>query len=375
MKRPIPGNHIFQAVKDKQMIIMACNVRITKGILAGILKAAKKTDSAVIFELAASECNLSGGYTGLTPKDYARMTRKAATHIDFDIWALHGDHIKVKKGNRSEILQVKKLISAQIDAGYTSFAIDASHLFNFNGKNEREELEPNIQATTDIARYIKRHMKNKGFGLEVEVGEIGRKNSAGLVLTKPAEAVAYITALNHNQIYPDVLAIANGSTHGNIFVDGKKVVQTSIDIHLTKKVAAALRNHNFDVRLAQHGITGTPLSIIRKDFPRGDIIKGNVGTYWMNVFYSVIRKHEKELYRNMYEWTVEEYKNKGMSRQEIFGKYGKHAIKKFYDDIYSLGKKTERELTKAAYEKALGFFRAFHSQGSASLVRAYQESI
>jgi len=81
------------------------------------------------------------------------------------------------------------LIDAQVAAGYTSFAIDASHSSTSKEKNVREELEKNIVATTDLAHHIKNRMKGKDFGLEVEVGEIGRKDGQGLILTKPEEAV------------------------------------------------------------------------------------------------------------------------------------------------------------------------------------------
>ena len=103
--------------------------------------------------------------------------------MQFDIWALHADHITIKKGDAAEIEQTRQLIDAQIAAGYTSFAIDASHLFNFEGKNVREELEQNIRVTTELAHYIKIGMKGKDFGLEVEVGEIGRKDGQGMILT------------------------------------------------------------------------------------------------------------------------------------------------------------------------------------------------
>ena len=38
----------------------------------------------------------------------------------------------------------------QIDAGFISFAIDASHRFNFQGGNLREELADNIDLHTKI---------------------------------------------------------------------------------------------------------------------------------------------------------------------------------------------------------------------------------
>ena len=53
---------------------MAANTRITT-VAEGIFKAAKDTDSAVFMELARSECDLKGGYTGLTPKDFSEKMR------------------------------------------------------------------------------------------------------------------------------------------------------------------------------------------------------------------------------------------------------------------------------------------------------------
>ena len=123
MYEPIPGNIIFNSLKDKGAIIMAVNARTTVGVAEGIFRAAKDTDSAVIFEIARSECNLDRGYTGLLPSDYAEHIKKAAQKTEFDAWALHADHITVKKGTPEDIESTKQLIDAQIDAGFTSFAI------------------------------------------------------------------------------------------------------------------------------------------------------------------------------------------------------------------------------------------------------------
>ena len=219
--------------------------------------------------------------------------QEAAKAVQFDAWALHADHITIKKGDAAEIEGTKQLIDAQIAAGYTSFAIDASHLFNFEGKTVREELKENIQVTSDLALYINNKMKGKEFGLEVEVGEIGRKDGEGLILTKPEEAVGFIKALNENGVHPHVLAIANGSTHGHTYdANGNVVEQLSIDIPRTKEIAKALRENNLKVGIAQHGITGTPRDLINQYFPKGDIIKGNVGTFWQDVVFSTLKVYE-----------------------------------------------------------------------------------
>jgi fructose-bisphosphate aldolase, class II len=368
---PISGSTIFGGISGKKAIIMAANTRITT-VAKGIFQAAKDTDSAVFMELARSECDLKGGYTGLTPKDFGERIKKAAKEVQFDIWALHADHITIKKGDAQEIEQTKQLIDAQVAAGYTSFAIDASHLFNFGGKNVREELEQNIQVTTDLAHYIRNRMKGKDFGLEVEVGEIGRKDGHGMVLTTPEEAVEFIRGLHANDINPQVLAIANGSTHGHIYDEkGNVIEQLSIDIPQTKAVAKALRDNHLNVGIAQHGITGTPRELINQHFPKGDIIKGNVGTFWQDVVFDTLKVYEPALLKDIQEWTLEKYRaaNPGKSDRQIVDGNCKFAIKEFFRELYSVEEDTEKAIQAMAYAESLVFFRAFSSYGSASLVR------
>jgi len=368
---PIPGSTILRGISGKKTIIMAANIRVAT-VAEGIFKAAKDTDSAVFMELARSECDLNGGYTGFTPKVFSEKMNEAAKAAEFDIWALHADHISVKTGNHSEIEGTKQLIDAQIAAGYTSFAIDASHLFNFEGKNVREELEKNILATTELALYIKNRMKGKDFGLEVEVGEIGRKDGEGLILTTPEEAVEFIKALQENGVYPQVLAIANGSTHGHVYdVSGNVVEQLSIDIPQTIAVAKALRDNHLPVGIAQHGITGTPRDLLNQHFPKGDIIKGNVGTFWQDVVFTTLKVYEPALYQEIREWTIGKYAplNPGKMEKQVFDGNCKFAIKEFFKEIYSVEEETERAIRAMAYAESLVFFRAFSAYGSASLVR------
>jgi fructose-bisphosphate aldolase class II len=368
---PIPGSLIFRGISGQKAIIMAANTRIAT-VAQGIFKAAKETDSAVFMELARSECDLKGGYTGLTPKDFSEKMREAAKAVRFDIWTLHADHITIKTGDFPEIEGTKQLIDAQITAGYTSFAIDASHLFNFEGKNVRQELDKNIEVTSELALYIKNRMKGKDFGLEVEVGEIGRKDGHGMILTRPEEAVEFIKALHEHGVYPQVLAIANGSTHGHVYDErGNVIEQLSIDIPQTKAVANALRENNLHVGIAQHGITGTPRDLINQHFPKGDIIKGNVGTFWQDVVFNTLKVYEPALYKNIQEWTLEKYRalNPGKKDSQIFDGNCKFAIKEFFKELYAVEEDTEQAIQAMAYAESLVFFKAFSSYGSASLVR------
>jgi fructose-bisphosphate aldolase class II len=368
---PIPGSSIFRGISGQKTIVMAANTRIAT-VAKGIFRAAKDTDSAVFMELARSECDLKGGYTGLTPKDFSEKMREAAKAVEFDIWALHADHITIKTGEPAEVEGTKQLIDAQIAAGYTSFAIDASHLFNFEGKTVRQELDKNISVTADLATYIKTRMQGGDFGLEVEVGEIGRKDGHGMILTKPEEAVEFIKALNDQGVHPQVLAIANGSTHGHVYDEkGNVVEQLSIDISQTKSVAKALRDNKLHVGIAQHGITGTPRDLINQHFPKGDIIKGNVGTFWQDVVFNTLKVYEPGLYKSIQDWTLEKYRpaNPTKKDSQIFDGNCKFAIKEFFKEIYSVEEDTEQAIQAMAYAESLIFFKAFSSYGSASRVR------
>lgn len=366
---PISGKSIYANLKEKECIVMACNVRITKGVAKGIFKAAKEKDAAVVFEIAKSESNLEGGYTGMTPADYKNNILEGNKDVGHDIWALHADHIGVKEGTEEELEDVKKLIKSQIDAGFTSYAIDASHLFNFEGGNLKEELEENIKATTELAKYIKENKKDD-FGLEVEVGEIGREDNDGRILTKPEEAVTFISALKENGIEPDLLAIANGSAHGNTYdAEGNLIEQVSIDIPQTIAVGKALHEAGLHVGIAQHGITGTPLHIIKDKFPKQYLKKGNVGTHWMNLVWEIFESKRPDLYKKIWNWTLENYQDPKKKDLEIFGKNSKHAIKEFYDEIYNMDEECEKTVEEKAYQEAIKFFDAFNAEGTAKMVR------
>lgn len=360
------GKPFYDKLHSTDCIIMACNTRVGKGVVEGILRAAKDTQSPIIFELAKSESDLKGGYTGLTPANYAELVISAAKKVQYPYFVIHGDHIKIAK--MGDIPGVKNLISAQIDAGYTSFAIDASFMYDTTGSSEKERLAKNIEATSEVTHFIKDKIGHTNFGLEVEVGEIGKKDpETGLVKTTVNEASTYIDALQERDVYPQFLAIANGSVHGFQYDEhGNPIPQVGIDIELTKKIGAAIKP--MGVKIAQHGITGTPLEIIASEFPKRFLGKGNVGTNWMTIAWDVLKIFDPKLYDSIYGWTIKNYHKENVPTNETFLKYSKLAIIEFFKDIYKVGRETEHALDYAAYSSALFFLKAFNSYGQASLL-------
>ena len=367
---PLSGATVYNALTDQPLIILAVNPRINIGVLEGIFGAAKSMNSVVIFELARSEANLKGGYTGLTPENFAKNVKEAAKKVNHPWYILHADHTTVQKGTPEEIEDVKNLIRSQIKAGYSSFAIDASFLFNIEGTTEHEQLQRNIEVTTELANFIKLNMKNKSFGLEVEVGEIGKKDSEGFVYTTVAEATTYLEALNENEVFPNLLAIANGSSHGNVYDEnGRPIEKITINIPRTIEIGEAIAPYN--VKLAQHGTTGTPLELIEKYFPKGMILKCNVGTHWMNIVWDVLKEYDPPLYEKIWNWTLDTYRPKsiGKSDDQIFGTDGKYAIKNFYNDLYKIDVETIEAIRATAFNEATKFMEAFNSRDSVEIVK------
>ncbi|MFX1513200.1 MAG: class II fructose-bisphosphate aldolase, partial [Promethearchaeota archaeon] len=251
---------------------------------------------------------------------------------------------------------------------YTSFAIDASFLFNTNGKTTEEQLQRNVDITVELVKFIEDRFGDKSFGLECEVGEIGKTDDSGMVITTVDEARTYISMLHKNDVYPHALAIANGSAHGFRYDEhGNPIEQVTIDIPRTIDIAKAIA----PVGVAQHGITGTPLHLIVSQFPHGDIIKGNVGTLWMNVAWDILKVYQPDLFEEIYEWTLNKYKKADdiTPDRQIFQVNSKNAIKPFFDKIYSVDDDTRLALKARAYYEALVFLRAFKCRNTADLVK------
>lgn len=322
---------ILSVIKDKHVILMACNTRI-RHVVPGIMKAAEELDAIVGFEMAKSEGHIDGGYTGQDPKTYFETIVGYAEETGLTKpFFIHGDHITVKNTSEKEIESARQLIAAELENGYTSFAIDAS--FNL--------IPDNIKITTDLAQPI----IAAGIGLEVEVGEVGPTGKEATVTTV-AEAVEFITGLNNNGIHPDMLAINNGSKHGN-YLDGEEIF---IDLDRTGEIYNAVKKYG--VVIAQHGITGTPLHLIGR-FSEYGIRKGNVGTQWQNIAHAGL---PQDLMEEMKKWAADNGKNVKM------------ATKPFKAKIDSIPQSNRDKIANQAYEEAKELIKAFHAEGTASMV-------
>lgn len=323
------GKDIFSLLRKESMIVMACNARI-KHVIPGIMRAAEELDAVVAFELTRTEGGLDGGYTGQTPEIFFETIIDYAERFKFTKpFIIHGDHITVRDSSPEELSEAETLLKAQIDAGFTSFALDAS----FN------PMDDNIR----IVNLLARHVIDEGFGLEVELGEVKPVGSESN-LTTVDETVTFLSALAALGVHPDLLAIDNGSKSGN-YLEGEMVM---IDLDRTREIFQTAREFGL-AGLVQHGITGTPLRIVGKLAEYG-IRKGNIGTLWQNVAHAGL---PLDLMDAMRHWARE-------NRKDI-----KFASRVFKAEIDAIPEENARQIYDMAYREAKEFLTAFNSKGSA----------
>ncbi|MCK5782861.1 MAG: class II fructose-bisphosphate aldolase, partial [Desulfobacterales bacterium] len=223
----VSGKFIDRAMLAKgNAISIAANGR-NLFVIQGALKAAQRANSAIIIEIAKSEGG-TGAYCAVNYWNMARLVDNICNQFNITIpVAIHADHYGIK--GQADIDTAKTEIPSMFDAGMTSIAIDASHLPD----------DQNLSANIAINPYIP-----KWAGYETEVGEI--KGTEGLSTVE--EATFLIQGLNAHDIFPDWIALNNGTTHG------LEAASEGIQIDLTAQIHAALKPYN--VSGAQHGTSG-----------------------------------------------------------------------------------------------------------------------
>lgn len=347
----VSGRDICSVARARNAIVMAANIRNPLSAL-GILRAARRADSFVMLELAKSE----GKYTGVTYQNLPLTARAYSSDLgDGVVYALHMDHYAVK--SRTDRDDAAREIPAAISMGWTSVAIDASHNPDFE----------NLAFTRDVAMHIPQYA-----GLEVEVGEI---KGAG-VLSTVEEAEYFVGGLNSWGIFPDWLAISNGSKHGTY--DASKGESEGIDLGRTRDIADAIMPYGCVI--AQHGISGTPLDKVGH-FREYGIHKGNVGTLWQNIVFGIemdpgsgnavidngsyVKRPDRGVTTELWDLMVAHADKLGYSRSS--GDY-KNLNRPFHSLVMSLPPEIRERIARETEEWALRYFEAFGSIGTGTAV-------
>ena len=245
----ISGKFIDAAMLEKgKAISMAANGR-NSFVIRGALQAAQRANSVIIIEIAKSE---GGGnaYCAVNYWNIARLVDDFCNELNITIpVAIHADHYGIKK--QKDIDEAKIDIPTLFEAGITSIAIDASHMPD----------DKNLLANIELYPFVP-----KWAGLETEIGEIKGK----LGLSTVDEALFLIQGLNAHSIFPDWIALNNGTTHGIEASD------QGIQLGLTTDVHEAL--DKYKISGAQHGTSGNNSDRLREIAAKTRTTKANVAT-------------------------------------------------------------------------------------------------
>jgi fructose/tagatose bisphosphate aldolase len=245
----VSGKVIDRAMLAKgSAMTMAANGR-SHLVIRGALRAAQRARAALIIEIARSE----GGASSYCATNYWNMARQVdAVCNELGITvpvAIHADHYGIKKMDDVALARVE--IPTLFEAGMTSIAIDASHMPD----------DDNLLASLELAKHVP-----SWAGYETEVGEI--KGKFGL--SSKDEALFIVQGLNAHNIFPDWIALNNGTTHG--------IEESSqgIQVELTAGIHDALAGYGLSG--AQHGTSGNNSKRLHSIAAKTKTTKANVAT-------------------------------------------------------------------------------------------------
>jgi len=251
----VSGKVVNRALRKKsQAMTMAANGR-NFFVIKGALLAAQRASAALIIEIAKSESS----YCPVNFWNIARFVDGACNELGITIpVAVHADHYGLK--SEADIPAAKIEIPTLFEAGITSIAIDASHMA------DDLNLLANLELNSCIPSWS---------GLETEVGEI--KGNQGLSTVDDAGFL--IGGLNAHDIFPDWIALNNGSAHG-IEASGE-----GIQVELTARIHDHLKPYR--VSGAQHGTSGNSSEKLRQIASKTITTKANVATALQMVSWGV----------------------------------------------------------------------------------------
>jgi len=245
----VSGKYIDRAMLNKgSAIALAANGR-SHFVIRGVLRAAQRANAALIIEIAKSEGGVSA-YCAVNYWNIARQVDGVCNELGITVpVAIHADHYGIK--NQDDLKSAKLEIPSIFDAGITSIAIDASHLPD----------DQNLMACLELNPFVP-----DWAGLENEVGEIKGK----LGLSTAEEALFLIQGLNAHGIFPEWIALNNGTSHGI------EASSHGIQVDLTASIHEALNPYH--VSGAQHGTSGNSSERLREIAARTRTTKANVAT-------------------------------------------------------------------------------------------------
>ena len=448
------GRDLFDALESseagRRMIVPAFNIRTANLPYPGLIRGAKAKRSIIEFQKAKSEL----GYTHSNKKaiihniyEFANEVREECAKEGFNDFIIKGDHLTTKvdkafledaaaqkavvelfdrilatedntarkymflhaledKGfmaneNVANAMNVIKdvfdMILAEVDAGYSVFAIDASWMpmpLNsritsfFHGmipadraivEGEVGEIDGDNNSTPADAiefltgvRYAEEievsDPKTGEIRIVTSTAEIKKGEEIDDAWLKKDQAGKYIELYRGKGLIDFIkpeefirnIAVKNGSAHGIQYDENNKEIPTKIKPKLTKSISDTvdefMKPYGIKVRIVQHGITGTPLKELQGTLRPSGIRSGHVGTHWQVIPWSEMVKAAKEdasvkaLVLEMLVWTADLFGNKFLKEADLT----KSRINELADRYLDLYGQEKTDASDLAFDKLIG---------------------
>ena len=142
-------------------------------VIEATLRRCKGTGAPALIEATCNQVNHQGGYTGMTPSDFAAQVKTIADKVGFDMrnLVLGGDHLGPnpwrKLAAEHAMVESEAMVAAFIGAGFTKIHLDPS--MGCAGEPEALDDELTARRAVRLARVAEATAKNLGRPLPLYV--------------------------------------------------------------------------------------------------------------------------------------------------------------------------------------------------------------
>jgi len=354
--------------------VPAFNLRgMTEELAQGIFEAAKETKtSSLVLEIARSEMK----YTAQPPLEFVRRVLVGANAAS---WTgpifIQGDHSQAKAQTPGEmapgeIERIKKLIDAEIEAGFYNIDIDASTLVDNSLPSVDEQQGENARVTAVLVKYI-RERQPRGVEISIggEIGHIGDRNSDEDDLRSFDKL--FRKEYGSELVGLSKVSVQTGTAHGGHMKSDGTMEEMKIDFDVIERLSKVAKKMGM-AGVVQHGASTLPEDMFDK-FPVAGAIEIHLSTGWQNM----ILDHPDfppDLLQEIYAWVDQskgsERKN-GESDKQFYYRMRKFAWGEFKTKIDKLDTKFKMTIKDEMKNRCMQLFKELKVENTDQVVEKY----
>lgn len=235
--------------------------------------------------------------------------------------------------------------------------------------------------------------KNEGLETDLQIGYLNNNppQDGNLIVLKRGKGLFNLG------VYPQRIAVNNGTAHGNNYDKDGNLIQTKMNLVGTRAIVDELERYG--IKIVQHGITGTPIPNLKYLVAAG-MRSGHVGTNWQNIIWEVLVEEAKtdpkirDLVNRMIDATIatdkkakygvkvrtaEEKENfyvagKDKKIDQLLGKELKNILGAFREELLNLPDNIKEKIDQATKLSAVDHMQGLGSVGTATMVNKFLDS-